>query len=189
MDPYLYPGTDVLKNLRGFRDPALLDRFEAGAAARRLVELTKAPVKGRFDTAHLREIHRRIFQDVYAWAGQFRTVNISKDGHLFGAASFVEQALADVLHRLSSEKHMQGSNLDTFIDRAGFYLGEINAAHPFREGNGRTQREFIREIGLKAGFAIDWSRITREEMIEASRTSFLAGDSSGLRTLIRKCIG
>ena len=188
MDPYLYPGTVVLKNLRGFRDSDSLSRFEGNAAARRLLELTKKPVEGRFDVAHLRDIHRRIFQDVFAWAGQFRTVNISKDGHLFGAANFVEQALEEVLRKLAAEQYLQGTSADAFCDRAGFFLGEINAAHPFREGNGRTQREFFRELGRQAGFGIDWSRITREEMIAASRESFLTGDASGLTILVRKCI-
>ena len=84
MDPYLYPGTNVLKNLRDIRNPGTLACFEAEATTRRIVELIHSPAQGQFDTAHLRAIHRRIFQDVYEWAGQFRTVYISKDGHLFG---------------------------------------------------------------------------------------------------------
>jgi cell filamentation protein len=118
------------------------------------------------------------------WAGQFRTVNISKDGHLFGSAGFIEGALRDVFQKLFQESHLRELDRKAFSHRAGFYLGEINAAHPFREGNGRTQREFIRELGVQAGFAIDWSRITRDQMITASRLSFQTGDSSGLIALI-----
>jgi cell filamentation protein len=68
-------------------------------------------------------------------------------------------------------------------------LGEINAAHPFREGNGRAQREFIRELGIEAGFMIDWSRMNRRQMMAASRESFSTGDSSGLAALIRASTG
>jgi cell filamentation protein len=92
-DPYLYPGIRILKNLRGLSDPELLERFEARRTHRRIAELIDTPAAGRFDVAHLKAIHRYIFQDVYEWAGQFRTVNISKGGHLFAAAAFLEPAL------------------------------------------------------------------------------------------------
>jgi cell filamentation protein len=184
-DPYLYPGTDVLKNLRDIRDPNTLSKFEAESTTRRIVQLINSPVQCRFDTVCLRAIHRHIFQDVYSWAGQFRTVNISKGGHPFAVAAFIEPVLDDVLRKLSEEACLRGTDPVSFARRAGFYLGEINAVHPFREGNGRTQREFIREMGVQAGFIVDWSRITRDEMMAASRESFRSGDSSGLAALIR----
>lgn len=83
-DPYTYTGTDVLRNLLDIRDRNQLAAFEANATAGRLIELDATPVGGGFDLPHLKSIHRYIFQDVYAWAGEFRTVNISKSGHLFG---------------------------------------------------------------------------------------------------------
>ena len=94
-DPYTYPGTDVLRNLRDIRDPHLLAGFEAESTARRIAELIRTPISGRFDANHLRTIHKYIFQDVYSWAGEFRTVNISKGRHLFAAAAFVEALLAE----------------------------------------------------------------------------------------------
>ena len=187
-DPYLYPGTNVLKNLRGLTDPKLLERFEARQTHRRIAELIDTPVPGGFDVAHLKAIHRHIFQDVYEWAGQFRTVNISKGGHLFGLAAFLEPALRQILAKLATENHLVDLDAESFADRAAYFLGELNAAHPFREGNGRTQREFIRELGLKAGHYIDWRATTAEEMTEASRMSHLSGESSLFASLIRKCI-
>ena len=97
-DPYTFPGTDVLRNRPDIRDPQRLAAFEANATAARLAELDAADLKGRFDAAHLKAIHRYIFQDVYSWAGAFRTVNLSKGGHLFGFAAFIQAALDDVLH-------------------------------------------------------------------------------------------
>lgn len=134
-DPYTYPGTDVLRNIPDVRDPELLAAFEANATAARLIELDAAPLTGAFDVAHIRAIHRHIFQDVYLWAGEFRTVNISKGGHLFGAAAFVEQALYNVLRELPGERYLKGLGSQAFARRVGFYLGEINAIHPFRDGN------------------------------------------------------
>src|ERR1017187_2426888 len=113
-DPYLYPGTNILKNLRGLTDPKLLERFGAGQTHRRIGYLIDAPVPGGFDVAHLKAIHRYIFQDVYEWAGQFRTVNISKGGHLFGLATFLEPALQQILAKLATENHLVNRDADSF---------------------------------------------------------------------------
>jgi cell filamentation protein len=185
-DPYTYPGTNVLRNLLDIRDPNELAAFEANATAARLIELDAAPVAGGFEVGHLQAIHRYIFQDVYAWAGEFRTVNISKSGHLFAVAGFIAPALEEVVRRLAAEHHLKGADLQRFADRAGFFMGEINAVHPFRDGNGRAQREFIRELAIEAGFAVDWSRVTREQMMAASLESFRTGDSSAMASVIKR---
>ena len=184
-DPYTYPGTEVLRNVLDIRDLQQLAVFEANATTARLIELDERPLAGRFDVAHLKSIHQYIFQDVYRWAGEFRTVNISKAGYLFGVASFIGPALEEVLRKLSEERHLKPLDARGFATRAGYYLGEINAIHPFRDGNGRTQREFIRELAVQAGFVIDWSRVTRERMTVASLESFKTGDSSEMAALIR----
>jgi len=188
-DPYTYPGTDVLRNIPDIRDPQALAAFEANATVARLAELDAVPVRGRFDAARLKAVHKHIFQDVYPWAGELRTVNISKGGTLFGAAAFVETALDAIFKKLPEDSLLKAADVEPFARRAAFYLGEINAVHPFREGNGRAQREFIRELAVDAGFAIDWSRIDQQQMIAASRGSFATGDSSSLAALIRACIG
>ena len=187
-DLYLYPGTGVLKNLRGLTDPGSLARFEARGTHRRIAELIDSPVPGGFDLAHLKAIHHYIFQDVYEWAGQFRTVNISKGGHLFGAAAFLESALRQTAEKLAAENYLVDLDAALFVGRAAWFLGELNAAHPFREGNRRTQREFIRELGLKAGHYIDWPATTIEEMTNASRLSHVSGDASLFTRLLSVCI-
>ncbi|MFN7918975.1 MAG: Fic family protein [Bryobacteraceae bacterium] len=186
-DPYLYPGTDVLRNLPGIVDETALGEFEAASATARIAKLRRNPVKGKFDAAHLRAIHKYVFQDVYAWAGEFRSVNISKGGNLFAAAAFIEPAIAHAFRNLPTENYLTGADTETFIARSAYYLSELNAVHPFREGNGRTQREFIRTLGLHAGRELDWSRVTREEMIEASRQSFQSG-ARPMITVIRSCL-
>jgi len=114
-DPYLYPGTSVLKNLRGLTDPQLRARFEARQTHRRIAELIDMPITGGFDVAHLKAIHRHIFQDVYEWAGEFRTVNISKSGHLFGLAIVLEPALQQILAKLAAEKHLVGLTVRSLL--------------------------------------------------------------------------
>jgi cell filamentation protein len=189
LDPYLYPGTDVLRNLPGLHDLEQLAAFEANVCSARLIQLGVDPMKGKFDVTHLKSIHRFIFQDVFSWAGQFRTVNISKDGQLFGLPRFLEPALSVVFNKLAAEEHLAGLDREAFAERAGYYLGEVNAVHPFREGNGRAQREFFRELALGSGHRILWSRITSQQiMTEASIQSFRYGRSQGLADLIWECI-
>ena len=187
MDPYVYPETTVLKNLRDIRDAEQLSKFEAIATTRRTVELEHEPIAGRFDARHLQAIHHYIFQDVFEWAGDFRTVDISKSGDPFAFHQHIVSSLEKMCGELKREWHLAGSDLEHFASRGAYYLGELNAIHPFREGNGRTQREFIRELGLQSGLMLDWSQVSREEMIEASRRS-LRVDNAGLEQILKKVL-
>lgn len=148
-DPYCYPGTESLRNRRGIRDLGRLQRFETRATFGRLRELEERPIAGDFDRAHLQAIHRHLFQDVYPWAGELRDVDIAKPGSpFFARPPFIAPALDELAAKMRAESHLQGLDRDDFALRAGHYLGEINAVHPFREGNGRAQREFVRELGV-----------------------------------------
>ncbi len=189
MDPYVYPETNVLKNLKGLRDHATLATFEATATSWRIEELQHLAKPGKFDIPHLKSIHGYIFQDVYDWAGEFRTVNIARPGQFFFA--YAEQiifTLTSMTNSLRKEQLLNGLGLERFSQRAAFYMGELNAIHPFRDGNGRTQREFIRQLGRHNRFAINWSRVTREQMGDASKRSFEKADNAGLAGLIQQSI-
>lgn len=185
MDPYVYQGTDVLINRRGIRDHQRLRTFEADATARRLIELRERPVAGNFDATHLRNIHRAIFQDVYSWAGEIRTVNISRAIQFpYAFPQHIASALNSTFTQLGKERYLSSTGREQFAARAAHYLGEINAVHPFRDGNGRTQREFIRQLARRGGYAVDWSRVPRDTMYEASRSSFQNGDNKGLEAVL-----
>jgi cell filamentation protein len=148
MDPYVYPGTNVLKNLRDIRDLVGLSKFEMDMTTRRASELLVRPAPGKFDIPHLKSIHGYIFQDVYDWAGEFRSVNIARPGQFYFA--FVQQigsAFAAMLDALRKEQFLSGLGPERFSQRAAYYMGELNAIHPFRDGNRRTQREFVHYVG------------------------------------------
>ncbi|MCW8167031.1 hypothetical protein D8B22_19300 [Verminephrobacter aporrectodeae subsp. tuberculatae] len=183
-DPYLDKDTGVLRNLLSIRDQAELDEAESNLSFVQSLKLREQPVKGNFDLAHLQEIHQRLFSDVYDWAGKIRQVEIEKGGVIFARQMVIESAAKQVFGPLSKERHLHGLDADVFSERAGHYLGEINVLHPFREGNGRAQREFIGQLAQAAGHKIDWSGISKEDMIQASLKAY-RGDSSGLAGLIR----
>ena len=189
MDPYVYHGTNVLKNLRDLRDQTELDDFEADVTSRRLRQLLKKPPRGSFDIPHLQSIHRHIFQDIYPWAGEFRKVNIARTGQFFFA--FHEQiasVLTQTFDTLRKEQHQRYSDPRKFANRTAYYLGELNAIHPFRDGNGRTQREFIRQVALHAGYTLNWFHVSRDQMYKASQQSFHSGDNQGLEDAIIRAV-
>jgi cell filamentation protein len=140
-DPYCYPGTDVLKNIPGIRDNETLQQFETEISQWEQARIELTPVEGAFDLSHLREIHRRLFQQVYEWAGAIRTGNISRDETLFANHSLIESYGVEVFEKLAGERKLwvRDSPPREFLGRLAEYFGEINALHPFREGNGRTQ--------------------------------------------------
>ena len=183
-DPYAYPGTDVLINKLDIRDPEALKLADADLAYQRLDEMYDDPVTGAFDLDHLRAIHRRLFGDLYAWAGERRTVAIAKDYSLFALPAYLAQVADALFGELRREHYLVGLPKDELVARLAYYLGELNALHPFREGNGRTQREFIRLLALQAGFHVSWEKTSREEMTQASIEA-MVGRLDPLITLLR----
>ena len=187
-DPHSERGNACPRNVFGLTDYSELQLLEAPLAAKRGGELEDRGLTGKFDVQHLRGIHRYLFQDVFPWAGEFRVVNISKGNSMFGPALHIGGALADALEKLSREDFLQGLSDQAFAMRAAFYLGEINAIHPFREGNGRTQREFLRQLALQAGHPLSWAGFTQQEMVDASILSHTKGDNSGLATIVEAAL-
>lgn len=156
-DPYCYPGTDILRNLEDIRDKAALDRFEADAVAVGLINLKRNPIKGPFDAARLKETHRRIFGRVYPWAGEFRQgigmMGKNRSGFVvaYGPSENVPTALDEAFTKLKAEGNLQGLDSARFAIRLAFYYSELDAIHPFREGNSRTLRAFTSDLAQAAG--------------------------------------
>lgn len=182
-DSYTYPDSEVLKNKADLFDQAALDAFEADATAIRLLEMIEHPIQGNFDLAHLKAIHHHLFQDVYDWAGQLRTVDISKGNSRFGNCGMIEGYLKLQLAKIAGENFLIGFPPTRFIERLAHYMGEINAAHPFREGNGRVQRAFCAQLAEQAGYFMDFDEVSREEMYAAMIASF-HGDNKLLVSLL-----
>ena len=184
-DSYTYPDSDVLKNKADLHTQSALDAFEADATAIRLLELAERPIAGKFDLPHLLAIHRHLFQDVYDWAGQLRTVDISKGGSRFGNCAMIETYLSRQLGKIAQENFLLTLAPESFIRRLAYYMSEINAAHPFREGNGRVQRAFCAQLAEQAGYFIDFAEVGHDEMYAAMIASF-HGDNSPLESLLNR---
>jgi len=181
-DPdYCYPPEHtVLKNKLGLRDAVVLDRFERRAITQRILEGVPA---GQFDLAHLRAIHRHLFQDIYDWAGELRTVEIAKGSSQFQFRRYIVTGMADVHRRLVAADYLKRLAPADFAVRAGEIIGDVNYIHPFREGNGRAQMLYLEQLAARAGHRLDLRLILREEWmaacIEAQR---------GQYTLLGACI-
>lgn len=187
VDPYLIPGTDTLRNKAGITDRATLDNFEREVTTARSFELIAKPIEGNFDFDHLKDIHKHLFQDVYEWAGEPRTIGISKGGHQFEWPERLQRSADKVFGELAQEDHLKGLDRKEFVDRAAHYLNEINVLHPFREGNGRSQRAFMDHVAENAGRAFQWSKVTPKEMIDASIHGY-AVDTSKLKDVLDKAL-
>jgi cell filamentation protein len=189
VDPNFDELHGILKNVPGFTSQCDLDRFEAAEVAEALVRLQVSPIKGPFDSAHPKQIHARIFKNIYPWAGEFRRVNTRRSSsYFFAVVQFMEANLDRTLEDLAAEKYLKGLDTDAFALRAAHYLGELNSIHPFREGNGRTQREYIRQLASEGGRRINSSRVTREQMVSASIESHNLGRNSAFAALIASAI-
>ncbi|MEW4242336.1 Fic family protein [Priestia megaterium] len=164
---YCYPGTNVLINKLDIRDQETLTNVERTLTAQRQVELMLDPLKGSFDLKHLQDIHRHLFQDVYEFAGKIRTEDIAKDNFMFAPSRFIEPAAQDLFKNMQRE-NFTGVPAEKVAERAAYHMAEINVLHPFREGNGRSQRELTRTFLISKGYEIDWSRVDTNRLLEAS---------------------
>jgi len=180
-DPYVYPGTKVLRNKLDLRDPATLAALERRMVAQRIME---GVPRGAFDLEHLQSVHRHLFQDVYEWAGEIRVTELSKGGQQFLLRRFIESGVADVARRIAEAKSFKGLSLPGFAREAGRVIGDINYIHPFREGNGRTQLQILRQLAEVAGWSFVVRRIDPAAWLQASRRSH-GGDYAAMTDCIR----
>jgi len=182
-DTYCYPGTDVLRNKAEITNAKDLDAYEGELSTLRSIEILENPIAGQFNLAHLQRIHLALFQDVYDWAGKIRTVDISRGNSRFANVRFIESAANDIFNKLARENWLKGLDADALSKRLAHYLSEINALHPFREGNGRVQRIFISKLSQSADFQLDYSDLEQEQIYQAMELAF-NGDESILANLI-----
>ena len=170
---YCYHNTDVLINKLNIRNDEELTIAERDITTLRLAKLFESPISNKFDFSLLCDIHKSIFQDIYDWAGQIRRGEFfSKGVSIFCRGSLIKYNADIIFGKLANEKYLCNLNKKLFISRMAYYMGEINALHPFREGNGRTSREFFRQLALHTDYLLDFSLTKKEDLLAADINAF-----------------
>lgn len=183
---YCYKDSNVLRNHFGLRDSKQLRMIESEISAARQSEMLEHPVPGHFTIAHLCNIHRKLFGDVYPFAGHLRYEDIAKEETRFLANHQIKEQLHSLLKELRNEQFLDGSDKDTLIQRSAYYMAELNYIHPFREGNGRAIREFMRLLFLRHGYSVDWSAVPVDHLLQAMIDSVY--DTEPLTQVLSQCL-
>ena len=183
---YCYKESDVLVNKFDIRDNKKLEEIERKIVLAKLYELRQNNRIGNFDVNHFVGIHKFLFEDIYPFAGLFRTENIAKGNFCFAEWEYIEDELKRILDQLKEENYLQNLDREMFIKRLSYYMAELNVLHPFREGNGRTIREFIRLLAYKNGYVLNLKNINPKDMLHACIRSVV--DTTQLEDIISECL-
>lgn len=179
-DPACYTGTTVLINKLDLRDAQELEEAEL---AYFLIRADEMPPAGRLDYPHYMALHHHLFQDVYAWAGKARTIRIAKGENWFCYPEHIDAQMRGVFAALEGHDFLTGKSPEEFAKLAANFLAWLNAVHPFREGNGRTQLTFLSLLAENAGLPFDDDQLVRDRVMTAMINSF-DGNEEPLRQLI-----
>lgn len=163
-----YPGTTILINKFDIQDEEKLNEIESVLSSARYAEWLNAPQSTAFDFEHYKAIHRFLFSDLYDWAGEVRTVNISKKGTQFTPAENIEHQAELIFKRLKEFNYFKGLPHGEFVEEIVDFYCITNALHPFREGNGRTQRAFLTQFIRNAGYDISFADMDTELLMIAT---------------------
>ena len=183
---YCYRNTSVLRNRFQIRDNQTLRMIEADISAARQSELLEHPLNGHFSPNHLCRIHQKLLGDVYPFAGHYRREDIAKGSTRFLAHQDIPRKLSHLLQQLQAEKSLMGLDRSELIVRSAYYMAELNYIHPFREGNGRAVREFMRLLYLRNGYLVDWGAVSVDELLQAMIDSVF--DAGHLENVLDRCL-
>ena len=183
---YCYPGTNILINKLDIHDSNKLFKLEKQIVLAKSYILRQNTKIKNFDKKHFVEIHYFLFCDLYPFAGKFRNENISKGEFTFASWEFIESELDRLLLELKNENYLSNISKESLVKRLAYYLSELNVLHPFREGNGRTIRKFIRELAFKNGYILDLRKTTSKEVFDASVKSVY--DTTDLEKILDLCL-
>lgn len=174
-DAYFIEGTDVLKNNLGISNKKELEQKAADITFEKLIELYQNPIEGSFDKKHLCEVHKYLFEDIYPFAGEYRNVYFMKGNSYFSGVDDIDWKLEYVLKEMNEQIREINTQDECATFLAGYYT-DLISIHPFREGNGRTIREFLREFieAKTKDFELNWANVDKEKLLSGIRNSFFS---------------
>lgn len=186
-DPYLIPGTSVLRNKVNAHSERALADAENDWVTFRFLQLQTTPLTAEGTVSQLQWIHHYLFRDVYEWAGQIRTIDMSKGpGSVFQPLRLFATGVRYAESVLQADHMLRGLDRGRFIERLAVNFDNFNTLHPFREGNGRAQRVFWTLIARDAGWGLDWMRVSKRENDMASFIAHEQVDYRPLQTMFAK---
>lgn len=169
---YTYKGTDVLKNKLNIQDEELLKEYETRLVAFKIATINSAKLPKGYTPERLKFIHKYLFDEIFYFAGEYRQENITKGNFRFSEFEYIEDNIQRIFNNIKIEE-MKKLPFDKFVKHISYIMTELNVLHPFREGNGRTIRELVREICFDCGYAIDWYEINHDDILRAAKMAVL----------------
>lgn len=166
---------DLLQNKLGITNLRTLNEVERILSAINIAKQKEKSLK-KYNFDILKSIHKNIFKEIYPWAGKTRNVNIAKGKTFFCPMENINSFANDIFNKLEKQNYLKGLNQDEFCQKAAELFGDINALHPFREGNGRTQREFIYHLAKNAGYELDLNKTDKNKYMVASIESMMTSN-------------
>lgn len=185
-DPDCYPQTEILINLLAITDADQLENAERELSGYASQQLVWQPPP--YDLQRLKDVHRFVFQDLYDWAGQLRTVDISKGSTRFCNVQRIEPEARKLLAKMAAANYFVGLPRNQVIENLADFYNELNVIHPFREGNGRVSRLFFQDLIVNCCYEIDWSQVNREQWIAANIAGY-QGDLAPMIEVFGRCVG
>lgn len=182
---YTYKGTNILVNKLDIKDKRKLERYEKKMVAFKLATIHEVEFPNVFDEKRLKFIHNYLFCDVYDFAGMYRLENIIKENFVFSQYEYIEDNMKKIVNQINIDE-LKKLPFNEFIKKISYLMTELNVIHPFREGNGRAIREFIRELLKECGYDIDFSEIDYDDILKASKEAIL-DDSFQIKLLKKSC--
>lgn len=182
---YTYKGTNVLKNKLNIKSEEKLKEYRTKVVALKLASIDKANIKRTFDKNHLINIHKYLFEDVYDFAGKYRKENITKENFRFSEYYYIEDNIDYVFNKIKIDE-LKKLSFDELIKKLSEIMTDLNVLHPFREGNGRATREFVRELLNELGYDIKWFKIDYNDILKASIKAVV--DDSEQIELLKKAL-
>lgn len=163
-----YPGTSVLVNKLGIQDQTQLDESEALITGVKSLQFELSPFSDPMDFSYYKRLHGFLFDELYGWAGTVRTVNLSKQQTRFCAADSIESLAALMFARIDSMNYLRGMGRQDFLIELADFYNSLNYLHLFREGNGRVQRLYFRQLARQAGYNLDFATVDSDTMMLAT---------------------
>ena len=190
IDPYVEPETGLLRNLVGAKTSAELAQAEADLVAVRIIQLRDHQlVASTRDVHEVQGLHQHLFQDLFSWAGEIRTIDMKRgNGQFFAPCAGILGNLHYVFTDLGDHDYLRGLDQDEFAKTLARFYDDLNHIHPFREGNGRAQRLFWARVAFDAGWVLDWAPVYGSELNESSRLAREERNLAALEHTLAKCV-